>query len=895
MPVDQATAKMDFHTALSSLGQFPGMMLGLGIVINLEIPYDNKLRLGRRLRVVPTTRRRHPGRSASPWTAYDLTAGRAHVARAIVSAKGFATRPKSSDLKSGYMVMRTPATPVEEPRDGRDGRRGLRRPRAQGDGGVGGEADQGGAEGQAGLGGVGESSGLLRRERRRDASRSRVPSRRRRRTSRWAFPGSGHRRSASRETAPARSSSRWSPGSATKEAYLEANQDKLILNYAEDVVARVPHRRVGQRDEEVAQALRPHRHVPDRRDSDPLPERRGHHLRRGRRPPRSQDEGWIETAAVSDPNKTDGNEIPDEIWVHEHMFDWTGWSLAVPRPGAALAVHPDGSSSMIRESVGAGRRSRTPIGGWVDPDFPLATEFSVPDGSSAEEALRRHVPLPRAQRRSGRSQRRLRGRFADGRSRRNRRHEPDRERQGREPAHRPGQGTRRRHHRADEARRVAGDPRRAQQLRHARPTDIPPTSRHITPPRSSVEMAEELGGLDDALQPGKPVDPDALLDARRARRLRVRDPRPRRKATSSRTARRRWPSARACRRWPSRPTCRLCSPASSGPSPSTCPRSTCSRRPSRDDREGRRHAAVPARHALARRNDEGPARHAGDGLRRPHVSAAAVSPPLGSIAKVGVVKIPLTATTSETVKTIMVDFDQAGQKWYNKRSFKLVIKGIEATDTRLTPHATPEAPKWNSTARTLTVELPKADKVSVELSLVHQPGRPQPLRGLRVGHPAVRAQDDSRAARRAQADGAADRGQSLPTLIKATMAPNLKALVGVSILGRNWTITPHDTLTLVHAVQQPLIEPKFTAYARVNRARATRSACSSTGCPSTARARPSSTSRRNGTRTSTILRPECPSGTTRTAPTRPSHAQEKVFNVTVGPATRPCSTWDSSS
>lgn len=46
-----------------------------------------------------------------------------------------------------------------------------------------------------------------------------------------------------------------------------------------------------------------------------------------------QDEGWVSSAAVESPTK------PNEVYVHETMFRWEGWSLCAPRPGGAVEPH----------------------------------------------------------------------------------------------------------------------------------------------------------------------------------------------------------------------------------------------------------------------------------------------------------------------------------------------------------------------------------------------------------------------------------------------------------------------------------------------------------------------------------------------------------------------------
>ena len=72
------------------------------------------------------------------------------------------------------------------------------------------------------------------------------------------------------------------------------------------------------------------------------------------------DEAAVEAAGVED-------KVTTDLYVHEAIFRWTGWSLAVPRPGKSL---DDQSNLQARES-----RQRHERG------LRLLTEFNVPPGS----------------------------------------------------------------------------------------------------------------------------------------------------------------------------------------------------------------------------------------------------------------------------------------------------------------------------------------------------------------------------------------------------------------------------------------------------------------------------------------------------------------------------------
>lgn len=113
-----------------------------------------------------------------------------------------------------------------------------------------------------------------------------------------------------------------------------------------------------------------------------------------------------------------------------------------------------------------------------------------------------------------------------------------------------------------------------------------------------------------------------------------------------------------------------------------------------------------------------------------------------------------------------------GDHWPNIRPFRLMVREAAA----------PGPPKWDAAARTITVELAKADVV-------------------RVPYSSFLAEDDLKLM------GVWDWLEKFPGLPIAT----LNELRGRALRGLLWMVTPFRTVTLVHAVQQPLVRPSFFA------------------------------------------------------------------------------------
>lgn len=112
--------------------------------------------------------------------------------------------------------------------------------------------------------------------------------------------------------------------------------------------------------------------------------------------------------------------------------------------------------------------------------------------------------------------------------------------------------------------------------------------------------------------------------------------------------------------------------------------------------------------------------------------------------------------------------------WPNYRPFRLVVIEPPAPNQE-----GPAAPPLFSSSRVLTVQLPKGDTVKVRLSCTLDPAHLEQLGIWRW-------------------------------LAAAVPAADLAGWQNLVTLGQHWMLTPYRTLTLVHAVRQPLRTPEFS-------------------------------------------------------------------------------------
>jgi hypothetical protein len=59
------------------------------------------------------------------------------------------------------------------------------------------------------------------------------------------------------------------------------------------------------------------------------------------------DEGYVKGASTTSSAGADGD--PDDHYLHESLFRWTGWSLVAPRPGRTLRSQIDETSGVQGE------------------------------------------------------------------------------------------------------------------------------------------------------------------------------------------------------------------------------------------------------------------------------------------------------------------------------------------------------------------------------------------------------------------------------------------------------------------------------------------------------------------------------------------------------------------
>ena len=478
------------------------------------------------------------------------------------------------------------------------------------------------------------------------------------------------------------------------------------------------------------------------------------------------DEGWIQLSAISAPEQVNSDEAPEEMRIHESLFDWTGWSLAVPRPGAALSEPDESGNTTVTKTFVGPDGAEHPIGHYLHPMLPLDTSFKVPTGT-----------LPRM--RFGVTYR-FRARtvdlagnsiaFSEGTTT----SDPGGSRDKNELVTRAIT-----HKRYDPVKPpdiiMSENPKPSESpyivvvRSYTDPTTKLPTTqntlRHIAPPRIAVSTAEVLGGLDGA-GADKPMD-KALWET-----LCDRDAwEPPKNADGSQQ------------------------PQPTIPSPVKYLPDLFSRGA-----------------ALA---------------NLPGVAAQIKTRSLGTGAKISGVKISLGSSKVQTVATTRIAFDQTGAPWYDKKPFDLSISGVAPIDTRITDHGQPNAPEWDDSQRILGVELPKAEELTVGLSSyakaadltvmgVYQWGLEAYIPTLLV----TLTPKISRAAFKTAAAASiptATKFNAVPVKASKTLSPVANTLIDASLIGQNWMLTPQVNMTFVHAVDKPLIRPIFTGRAHFER------------------------------------------------------------------------------
>lgn len=476
--------------------------------------------------------------------------------------------------------------------------------------------------------------------------------------------------------------------------------------------------------------------------------------------PTLADEGWVQVGGVSAPDNVVNDGPPSDMRIHESLFDWSGWSLACPKPGAALA-EPDADyiARAKKEVIGPDGKPYK-LGHFLHPDLPLDTIFTVPPGE-----------LPRL--RFGTTYR-FRARSVDV--------------CGNSISFSKGTTT------ADPGGTGDANPLVSRAIVHKRFDPVKPpdvvmaqapkrgespfmvvvrsytdpvtklkttqdTARHILPPRTSVQMAETFSGLDDATNADKPLT-TAL-----------------------------W--SELCARDAAKPIAVDNAVMPTVPSPVGYLPDLFSR--------GASFSSLPG------------------------VGASVATRSLGTSARISGARITVSGTQTATVATTRVGFDPvSGARWFDKRPFELVVTGIEGTDTRLAERDTPAVPAWSDSKRVLAVELPKAEEIAVGLSSYATPADLNRMGVYQWGlepHLVALSQIVTPAIPRLalSASAAAPPINTVPTSPAATLPVTVNQLISTTLIGENWLLTPKVDMSFVHAVDQPMIQPKFTSKAHVER------------------------------------------------------------------------------
>ena len=133
--------------------------------------------------------------------------------------------------------------------------------------------------------------------------------------------------------------------------------------------------------------------------------------------------------------------------------------------------------------------------------------------------------------------------------------------------------------------------------------------------------------------------------------------------------------------------------------------------------------------------------------------------------------LPNDPESNPTRRVLWPTDDAAGQPWWDRQPFRIrIVAGPGAAP--VTPSGTPLAPEWDEANRLLTVHLPQAEQVDVRLSSAIAPGDLS-IQGL------------------------------YDQVFGSLTAQQRKDAEG----SRMWLFTPWQTLTLVHAVEKPLLAP----------------------------------------------------------------------------------------
>ena len=746
---------LDFHRAVSMLGSYPGLMRRLGFVIDIEIPYSS-LSMGniRHLRIVPTwpDSRVAKGtvlmaadgesvvsKNASQWTAVELVrSGKpARVTK-------FATKSKSGQARDGYLACRKASgtDPISLYNVDVD----LAASRLVGTA-------------------VNAATSLARAlpEKTRAAAEkggrvSKAEVQAAAQTVETGLPALGQPVIRMAMPGAANQIKQKLAAAATMNEYLLQDKEDQTINYTEeltrgyaidvwDSVTRKWHqlcKRIG------TYSIGPEPIVWGEAET-------------------FTDEGWVQLGVVSAPEDVNLDGALTQMRIHESVFDWSGWSLVVERPGNALSEPDENGQSVPTKTFTDPSGNIVPLGSYLHPELPLLVDFRVPAGT-----------LPRL--RFGTTYR-FRARvvdlagncipFAAG----NTSDDPG------------GTGDKNTlvsdaitHKRFDPVKpptvalSQALKPSESQHVLVVRSYHDPDSGdvvtedngRWITPPRTSVTMAEACKGLDSSAS-GKPMDTGlySLLCNRDAYDY-TQD------ADGNQV------------------------PMPTFPSPVPYLPDVFSR--------GTSIKGLPGVATTTKTRNILPV-----GLS---TAAAATTPK----AVIGGVKVSTGKTSSVTVTSMRIPFDVDGEPWYNKRPFKLDVKGIEGTDSRLAKKAKPKQPVWAvDPKRILSVELPKADEVKVSFSSYMSTADLSVMGVYDWGLTALVPTLSKSALALIGSVKSAAAVTKIPVKTSKALPIAANTLVTLANLGQNWMLTPPQEVTMVHAVDWPMIDPAFTGKAHMER------------------------------------------------------------------------------
>jgi len=307
-PIPPQIPEMDFHQALSSLGEYPELLRMLGLVVDLEIPYSPSIPASSTLRVIPTWTPQLPSTTnSSPWTAYEIKGGK-------FLAK---PRPQNPEIQDGMLKLNDPQMfdLVQVDVDGAamkvmDFARNLQRTLTF-------KAPAMVMLKKAGAPPATDQA--METQEPPPPQRQGLPSMRSAGLS-VIRNGRADRLQQSLQSAKQRNDA------------LSANQD--ITLYAEDLVRGY---RVDVWDSQSNQW-----HSLCWRDGK-------YHFTQLNQDVKIVDEGMVSSAATQVPGATDS-----DLYVHESLFRWDGWSLCVPRPGRT--INPEDKPEEIQN------KAATPFG-----------------------------------------------------------------------------------------------------------------------------------------------------------------------------------------------------------------------------------------------------------------------------------------------------------------------------------------------------------------------------------------------------------------------------------------------------------------------------------------------------------------------------------------------------